>query len=208
MIGVVSDVKYAGLDKPDDGTVYTPMPLATRDRYLIVRAGMNPHTFTPAIREIVRDLDPGLPVTDIATVDELIERSLETPRALSLLVNGFAAVALLLSVVGIYGVMAYYVQQHVKDISIRLALGGSPEGILRLVIGQGLTVVTSGVVIGLLAAVLLTRWMADLLFGVGTTDLFTFVATCVLLWTVAVVACFLPARRAAYVQPAAVLRTD
>ena len=208
VIGVVSDVKYAGLDRPDDGTVYTPMPVAAPNRYLIVRAGMNPHALIPAIREIVRDLDPGLPVTDTATVDELIAQSMETPRTLSLLVGAFATIALLLSVVGVYGVMTYYVQQHVKDISIRLALGGSPEGILRLVIGQGMKVVMSGVVIGLLAAVLLTQWMAGLLFGVGTTDPFTYVATSMLLWIVALVACFLPARRAAYVQPAAVLRTD
>ena len=102
----------------------------------------------PAVRQVVRELDPTLPFSDTATMEEMVARSLERPRSLSMLVAGFAIVALVLSTIGIYGVMAYYVQQHTKDISIRLALGGSPGDVLRLVVGQGMQVVATGVVVG------------------------------------------------------------
>jgi putative ABC transport system permease protein len=104
--------------------------------------------------------------------------------------------------------MAYYVQQHAKDISIRLALGGGPADVLRLIVGQGMKVVAGGVVIGLFAALLLTRLLSSLLFGIGAADVFTFVAVTAFLLGVALVACFLPARRATSLQPAAVLREE
>ena len=147
-------------------------------------------------------------VSSVATIDELVAQSLQTPRSLSLLVGGFAVVALALSVVGIYGVMAYYVQQHAKDIGIRLALGGSPAEVLRLVVGQGMTVVASGLVVGLLTALALTQLMSSLLFGIGAADAFTFASVSILLLAVALVACFVPARRAIGVQPAVVLRNE
>jgi ABC-type antimicrobial peptide transport system permease subunit len=124
------------------------------------------------------------------------------------LLAGFAVVALVLAAIGIYGVMAYYVQQHSKDIGIRLALGGRSADIMRLVVGQGMTVVAGGVVVGVLAARALTGLMSGLVFGVGVADAFTFVAVSGLLLTVALVACVVPARRAIAVQPAAVLRND
>jgi putative ABC transport system permease protein len=144
----------------------------------------------------------------VATIDDLIARSLQGPRSLSLLVGSFAIVALILSVVGIYGVMAYYVQQHSKDISIRLALGGSSADVLRLIVGQGMKVVASGVVVGLLTALVLTRLMSSLLFGVGAANAFTFVAVSILMLAVALVACLVPAGRAIGVQPAVVLRNE
>jgi putative ABC transport system permease protein len=113
---------------------------------------------------------------------------------------------MVLSVVGIYGVMTYYVQQHAKDISIRMALGGSSTDVTRLVVGQGMRVVVGGVVIGVLTALAVTRLMTSLLFGVGAADLSTFVAVCALLLTVALAACLVPARGAVRVQPAMVLR--
>lgn len=218
VVGVVSDVKYAGLDKPDQGSVYTPMagrgvssPLeqaTSRFRYLILRTGTDPVTVLPAVRQVVRELDPSLPFSNVATIDDLIARSLQRPRSLSLLVGGFAIVALILSIVGIYGVMAYYVQQHSKDISIRLALGGSSTDVLRLIVGQGMKVVASGLVFGLLTALVLARLMSSLLFGVGAADSMTFVAVSILLLAVAFVACFVPARRATALQPASVLRSE
>jgi predicted permease len=218
VVGIVSEVKYAGLDKPDQGTVYTPMagrglPLpieqaTSRFRYLILRTGTEPQTVLPAVRQIVRDLDPGLPLSNVATIDDLVARSLQRPRSLSLLVGGVAIVALVLSIVGVYGVMAYYVQQHSKDIGIRLALGGSPADVLGLIVGQGMKVVASGVLVGLLAALALTRLMSSLLFGVGAADGLTFVAVGILLLAVASMAIFVPARRAMGVHPAVVLRED
>ncbi len=217
VVGVVSEVKYAGLDKPDQGTVYWPMagrgtqPIeetASRFRYLLLRAETDPQNVLTAVRQVVRELDPSLPFSNVATMEELVARSLQRPRSLSWLVGGFAIVALILSIVGIYGVMAYYVQQHLKDISIRLALGGSPQDVLRLIVGQGMTVVSSGVVVGLLTALALTRLMSSLLFGVGAADAFTFVAVSVLLLAVALVACFVPARRASLVDPMEALRHE
>jgi putative ABC transport system permease protein len=218
VIGVVSDVKYAGLDKPDQGTVYTPMagrgassPIGqatSRFRYLILRTGTDPGAVLPAVRQAIRELDPSLPFSSVATIDDLVAQSLQRPRSVSLLVGGVALIALILSIVGIYGVMAYYVQQHTKDISIRLALGGSPGDVLGLVVGQGMKVVSSGVIIGLLIALVLTRWISSLLFGVGAADAFTFAAVTLLMIGVALAACFVPARRASGVQPAVVLRHE
>jgi len=111
-------------------------------------------------------------------------------------------------VVGIYGVMIYYVQQHTKEINIRLALGGSPSHVLRLIVGQGMTIVSGGVAIGVVAAFGLTRLLSTLLFGVGAADGFTFAAVACLMLGAALVACFVPARRAIGVEPAEVLRAE
>jgi predicted permease len=217
VIGVVSEVKYAGLDKPDQGTVYSPMTgrgsppvegVISRFRYLVLRTRTDAAAVLPAVRQAVRELDASLPFSNVATIDDLIARSLHSPRSLSLLVAALAIVALSLSIVGIYGVMAYYVQQHAKDISIRLALGGSPGEVLRLIVSQGLRVVSSGVGVGLLSALVLTRLMASLLFGVGATDAFTFVAVGVILFAVALAACFVPARRAVGMEPSVALRDE
>ena len=208
VVGVVSEVKYAGLDKPDQGTVYWPMGEGFRFRHLVLRTGADPLAVLPSVRQVVRQLDPGLPFSSVATIDDLVAQSLQGPRSLSLLVGGLAAVALILSIVGIYGVMAYYVQQRSKDIGIRLALGGSPGTVLRLIVGEGMRVVAIGVLVGLLTALVLTRLMSSLLFGVGAADGFTFLSVTALLLTVALLACYAPARRAIAVQPAAVLRNE
>jgi putative ABC transport system permease protein len=206
VVGVVSEVKYAGLDQPDEGTVYTL--LGSRTRNILLRTGSDSANLVSALRRTVRELDPTLPVSSIATIDQLVARSLQTPRSLSVLVGSLAAVALALSMIGIYGVMSYYVQQHLKDISIRLALGGRPADVLRLILGRGMKVVTSGIVVGLASAFFLTRLMSSLLFGVGAADPVTFVAAGVFLSGVALLACFVPARRAMGLEPATVLRND
>ena len=218
VVGVVSDVKYAGLDKPDEGSVYWPMaerglshPIdqaTARFRYLVLRTSADPGTVLPAVRQVVRDLDPSLPFHNVATMEELVAQQLRMPRSLSLLVGGLAVVALILSIVGIYGVMAHYVQQHSKEISIRAALGGSPADVLRLILGQGMKVVVSGVVVGSLTALALTRLMSTLLFGIGAADALTFVASAVFMLAVALAACLVPARRAIGVEPASILRNE
>jgi putative ABC transport system permease protein len=208
VVGVVSEVKYAGLDKPDEGTVYAPINPQGHSRYLVLRTTADPASVLPALRETVRGLDAGLPLSNVATIDELVSRSLARPRSLSMLVGALAAVALVLSIVGIYGVMAYYVQQHKKDIGIRLALGGSRGDLFRLVVGRGMAVVAGGVGLGLVAALAVTRAMSSLLFGVGAADATTFAAVAGLLLLVALAACALPARRAISLQPAMVLRDD
>jgi ABC-type antimicrobial peptide transport system permease subunit len=205
-VGVVSEVKYAGLDQPDNGTVYTL--LGTRTRNVILRSATDPVTHVSALRQIVRDLDRSLPVSSVLTIDELVAQSLQTPRSLSLLVGGFALTALALSIVGIYGVMSYYVQQHRRDIGIRLALGGRPRDVLRLILTQAMTVVSSGILLGLLGAFFVTRLLSSLLFGVGAADAATFAGAGAFLLAVALVACAVPAGRAMRVEPAAVLRTE
>jgi putative ABC transport system permease protein len=207
VVGVVTEVKYVGLDARDEGTVYTPMS-GSLFRYVLLRTAGDPVTVLPAVRQVVRELEPSAPFSNIATIDELVSQSLEQPQSLSLLVAGFALVALILSVVGIYGVMAYYVQQHLKDVSIRVALGGRSADVLRLIVGQGMKVVTAGVAVGVLSAFAVTRLMSSLLFGVAPADALTFAVVTTLLLTVALVACFVPARRATGVQPAVVLRNE
>ncbi|HYN08372.1 MAG TPA: ABC transporter permease [Vicinamibacterales bacterium] len=208
VVGVVSDVKYAGLEKPDEGSVYWPMGNDSNFRYIVLRTRTDPAAVLPGLRQVVRELDAGLPFSNVATVDELVARSLQRPRSLSLLVGSLALVALILSTIGIYGVMAYYVQQHTKDIGIRVALGGSRGALFRLVVGQGMKVVAAGIVVGLAAAFGLTRLMSSLLFGVSTADTLTFVAVGLLLSLVALIACAVPAKRAVGVAPAIVLRND
>lgn len=213
VVGVVSVVKYDGLDSPDEGTVYWPMPGLgaedpTRTRSLIVRTHADPRTVIPSLQQVIRQLDPSLPFSSVATIDELATRSLERPRSLSFLVGAFAIVALVLSIVGIYGVMAYYVQQHVKDIGIRMAVGGTSGDVLRLVVVQGMKVVAGGVAAGLLIAAAMTRLTASLLFGVDAGDKFTFAAVGILMLAVALAACLVPARRAVGVEPAVVLRNE
>jgi ABC-type antimicrobial peptide transport system permease subunit len=173
----------------------------------MLRTRTDPVTVLPAVRQALRELDPSLPLASVATIDDLVAASLQRPRSLSVLVGCLATVALVLSIVGIYGVMAYYVQQHSKEISIRLALGGSPSAVLRLIVGQGMTVVASGA-IGVATALVLTRLMSSLLFGVGAADAFTFVAVAFVLLATALMACVVPATRAIGVPPATVLRNE
>jgi ABC-type antimicrobial peptide transport system permease subunit len=182
--------------------------MTSRFRYLVLRTSADPALVLPAVRQVVRDLDPDLPLSSVATVDDLVAAELYQPRSLSLLVGGFAAVALILSIVGIYGVMAYYVQQQLKEIGIRLALGATPRDVLGLILRQGMTVVAVGVVIGLIAARLASRGMSTLLFGVTTHDLLPPAIVALLMGGVALTACLLPARRATRLQPTTVLRTE
>jgi putative ABC transport system permease protein len=213
VVGVVSEVKYAGIDKPDEGTVYTAMPAQgssspARVRFFLARTDVDAISLASAVRQIVHELDPSVPLSGLATFDDLVDQSLQRPRSISVLVGGFAVVALTLSLVGIYGVMAHYVQQQTKDISIRLALGGRPAHVLGLIVGEGMKVVTGGVVVGLAVAVGAARVMSSLLFGVGAADAVTYAAVATLMVGVALAACLVPARRAIGVEPAAVLRNE
>jgi predicted permease len=218
VVGVVSEVKYMGLDQPDRGTVYWPIAqrsasqpieqLSSRFAYFVVRTAVDPLAVLPPMREALRRLDAALPLEEVATVEELVADSLEVPRLLSALVAAFASVALLLSVIGIYGVMSYFVQQHRKEIGIRLALGGSPATVRRMIVSQGMAVVGVGVAVGAAGALVLTRSLASLLFEVATTDPQAFFAVALGMLGLALVTCLAPARRAAGVDPVATLREE
>jgi ABC-type antimicrobial peptide transport system permease subunit len=207
VVGVVSEVKYAGVDRPDDGTVYTPLAGGTA-RFVVVRTEGEPLSIASSLQQTVRELEPAAPLSNVATMTSLVNQSLAQPQSLSLLVTSFAVVALLLSVIGIYGVMGYYVQQHLKEISIRMALGGSQSDVARLVLGQGMTVVGIGIAAGIAVALGATRLMASLLFNVGAADPSAYLSAGILLFAVAALACAVPAFRAMRLQPATVLRNE
>ena len=162
----------------------------------------------PSVRQVVHDLDASLPLSNVATVEELYANSLDTPRYLTILVSAFAVVALILSIIGIYGVMSYFVQQRTRDIGIRIALGGGRSNVIRMIVGQGMRLVGVGVVLGIGGAIFLTRYMSSVLFEVGTTDVITFATVSVVMLGIALLACFVPARRAATLDPAMTLRDE
>jgi predicted permease len=205
VIGVVSTVKFTGLDAPDEGTVYSPF-VDWPTGYVVLRTPGDPAHLTPMLRQAMTELDPALPVSEVATGDDLVAGALATPRYLTVLIGVFGLTALVLSVVGIYGVMAYFVQQHTRDIGIRLALGGEPSAMRRMVVVQGLQLVAGGVVLGAIAALLTGRLMTTVLYGVTPTDARTMVSVPAALVVVAIIACLIPARRAARLDPAEILR--
>jgi putative ABC transport system permease protein len=205
VIGVVGTVKYLGVDAPDQGTVYWPLNGRESSRFILIRSD-RPSALAASLRQAMRELDPSLALTGVATIDDLVSGSLATRRYLVVLAAIFAAAALSLSLVGIYGVLTHFVQQHRRDIAIRLALGGDPSQVGRGVIGQGLGVVATGVLFGLGATLLTSRIVSTVLFGVSATDLHTMTLVPAVLIVAAIVTCAVPARRAAKVDPAEVLR--
>ena len=207
VVGVVSDVKYDGISQPNNGTVYWPLS-GSPARFLLVRTQGDPLTIASSLQQAVREIEPAAPLSSVATMSALVDQSLARPQSLSMLVTIFAAVALLLSVIGIYGVMGYYVQQHLREISIRMALGGSQADVARLVLGQGMTVVGIGIVAGIAVALGATRLMSSLLFNVGATDPRAYMSAGMVLFAVALLACAVPAYRAMRLQPAEVLRSE
>jgi predicted permease len=205
VVGVVSSVKWDGLESDDHGTVYFPF-VDLPSGYFVLRTVVDPAAVTPALRQAVKELDPGLALTDVATGQTLVSDSLASPRYLSVLVAIFAITALALSLIGIYGVMAHFVQQHTRDIGIRLALGGEPWQVRRMVILEGLRVVTVGVAIGVATAFLTARLLTTLLFGVSPTDPRTMAGVPLALLATAALACLVPGLRAARLDPAEILR--
>jgi putative ABC transport system permease protein len=205
VVGVVGNVKWTGLDASEDGTVYQPFVVASSG-FFVLRAHGDPSSLTPALRQTVYGMDSGLALSNIATGDELVSDSLATPRYLSVIVGMFALAALALSVVGIYGVMAYFVHQHTRDIGIRLALGGEPSDVRRMVVLQGLRLVAVGVGLGVGAAFLTARFLPTMLFGVSPTDPRTMAGVPLALVAIAAIACLAPGRRAAKLDPAEILR--
>ncbi len=205
VVGVVGNVKWAGLEAPEDGTVYYPL-VDLPNAYVVLRTTGDPVSLSLSLQQAVKELDPGLALSNISTGSELVSDALATPRYLSVLIATVALVALGLSIVGIYGVMACFVQQHTRDIGIRLALGGEPARVRRMILLQGLRLVLGGVAVGIGAALLTNRLMGTILFGVSPTDFRTMVGVPVVLMMVAMAACLIPARRAAAVDPAEILR--
>ncbi|MFN2475444.1 MAG: ABC transporter permease [Chthoniobacterales bacterium] len=210
IVGVVGNVKHLGLKNEDSPEMYVPqtqIPFGMMS--LVVRTGVaNPTALTSALRKELAAMDSSIPLTSIHVFDYYVSRSLARPRFNALLLSIFAGVALLLTAIGIYGVMAYSVAQRTNEIGIRIALGAAKSSIFRLVVGQAMTLVAISVVIGMAGAFAATRLLSSLLFGVNASDPITFTGIVLLVSVVAFLAAWLPARRAARVDPIIALRAE
>ena len=213
IVGVVGDVKYEGLDEETGPTLYVPYnegewTLFSRSMFLVLRTSADPASVTSALRAQIAALDKDLPLTDVRTMPERIDESADRPRFRTLLLGSFAAVAMLLAAIGIYGVLAYSVSQRTREIGIRMALGANPARVVTLVVARGMALVGVGIVLGVAGALALTRLMSSLLYAVSARDPQSFVAVSLLLAAVALLACYLPARVAARVDPMIALRSE
>ncbi len=209
IVGVVANVRSAGLNEAPLPEIYThSMQDPFANMSFVIRTTIEPAGLTAAVRQAVRDVDKAQPVADIRTMETVVSESVTQPRFNLTLLGIFSGIALILSAAGIYGVTSYTVKQRTHEIGIRMALGAQAGDVLRLVVGQGMRLALSGVLLGLGGALALTRLLKTLLFGVNTTDPLTFIAISLLLTIIALAACYLPARRAAKVDPMVALRRE
>jgi putative ABC transport system permease protein len=209
VVGVVSDVSQYGLDKKPSMQIYIPhSQFPTSFNTIVVKTTTDPGAMTNAVRREILAVDQEQAVFGVTTLQQLMGESISVRRFFMLMLLIFAALALVLAAVGIYGVMSYVAAQRTQEIGIRMALGAQTRDVLKLIMGNGITLALIGVVAGLGGAFALTRLMAGLLFGVTTTDALTFVTVSVGLMAVALVACHVPARRATKVDPLVALRYE
>jgi len=208
VVGVLGDVKNDSLALAASAEVYVPYPqLASPQLYLSVRTPLDPHSLASALRAQIAAADPEQPLTEIQTMQERLELASASPRFNMLLIGVFSAAAFILAVIGIYGVIAYSVAQRTQELGIRIALGAERFDILRLVIGSGLALTLAGIAIGLAGSIALTRLMSAMLYETSATDPVIFGASAALFLAVALLASYLPARRATKIDPTEALRT-
>ena len=209
VVGVVGAIKQTTLDAEARPAMYLPHLQSPNPRLsVLVRTRGEPLSMAAAVRQEVRAIDKDVPVTQVQTMDKVLGASVAQPRFSMLVVGLFAVLALVLSAVGIYGVMAYAVSRRAHEIGVRMALGAGANQVLKLVLKDGLTLAFAGIAVGLLGAFALTRLMASLLFGIGAKDPATFISVAAFLAIVAFVACYIPARRATKVDPLVALRNE
>jgi putative ABC transport system permease protein len=209
VVGLVGHVKNYGVDQPSREETYLPFAQFPRQGgTLVMRTLADPASAASAVRTVMKSLDLGLPLSQVRTLADIVDDNVAPRRLSVMLLGAFAALALLLAAVGIYGVMSYMVTQRTKEIGVRIALGAQPPDILRLVLHNGMTLLLLGIAIGLAGAFSLSRFLQSLLFEVKSTDLLTFASVPLLLAAVAFLACYLPARRATRVDPVIALRNE
>jgi predicted permease len=210
VVGVVADVRYAALNTPPSPVVYVPFAQGsegTTTMFLVVRAP-DPLALMKGIRDRIRQVDPDIPASSVRTMEDRVSASLARPRLHAIVLGTFAGLALLLAGVGTYGVMSYAARQRTREIGIRMAVGASSRAILTLLLGRGLVMVAAGVAAGLVGAAGLTRALRTLLFGVSTSDPLVFGGVTATLAAIAMVAAWVPARRATRLEPVVALRED
>jgi len=211
VVGIVGHVKHNALDQVGREQIYVPLaqtPFPIRNMYLTVRASGDPVSVANAIQRTVRSLDPSLPVYEVKTMDVWLDATVSPRRFNVLLLLTFGALALTLAAIGTYGVLAYSVSQRTQEIGIRMALGASRQDVLRMVVGGGLRLAVAGTLIGLALSLAAGRFISTLLFGVRATDPITFSAVAAALLATAVLAAWIPARRATRVDPMVALRYE
>jgi putative ABC transport system permease protein len=209
-VGIVKDVKLAGLGSSLTDAVYglqTLMPW-WRNFTFTVRTTGDPTALAPGARRIVREADPSLALTGLQAMTDIMRTSIAPTRASMLLLVLFAAIAMAMAAVGVFGVMSYAVNVRAREMGIRMALGARPAEVRRMIVADGMKQAVVGIAVGAAGAVWLTRMMRSLLFGVAPGDPLTLAAAAALLFVTAAAACYMPARRATKVDPLVVLRTE
>jgi len=210
VVGVVGDVRHGALEQKASLEMYFPIKQQTDwgSLDMVVRANRPVESMVSSVRTVLQGVDPDLPNSEFQTLEDIVGQAVSPRRFVTVLLGGFAALALVLALLGIYGVVSYSVTQRTNEIGIRIALGAQMVSVLKLIIGQGARMVMIGLGIGLAAAFALTRVLSSLLFGVGAGDPLTFAAIALMLTSVALLACYIPARRATRVDPMVALREE
>jgi putative ABC transport system permease protein len=210
IVGIIGNVRHLSLDTVPRPELYQPLGQATWPRmfFAVRTTAPNPLTLIPAVQTAVANVDKNVALGNVRTMEDLVARSVAQRKFTVLLLAIFAGIAVALAAIGLYGVMSYVVTQRTREIGIRMALGAQRRDVLKLVVRQGMMLTVIGVVIGLAASLGLTRLIANLLYGIAATDALTFAALSLLLLGVALLACWLPARRASGVDPMVALRTE
>ena len=212
IVGIVADIRQMGLDEPVKAEMYFPYQQGQMIWYtprdLVIRTKGDTSGLAGSVRQAIREVDPDQPVSNIATMAEVLGTEAAQRRMGMIMLVAFAALALLLASLGIYGVLAYFVTQHTAEIGVRQALGATPRNILFLVLKKGMGLTMAGILIGLICSFVLTRLMSSLLFGVKASDPLTFVTVPLVLGLVALLACLIPARRATRIDPLVALRYE
>jgi predicted permease len=209
IVGVAGRVKQYTLDTDSRIALYLPQTqYPSRAMNIVLRSRTNPVALAPAVGNAIHSLDPDLPLYNVRTMQQRLNESLARRKFSMLLLTGFAAFALALATIGVYGVIAYLVNQGTRELGIRIALGASQRNVLALVVRQGMSLALTGVALGVAGALALTRVMQSLLFGVKATDALTFAAIPLLLTLIALLTSLVPARRAARIDPMISLRSE